>query len=1039
MNLEKQLPDAQNLQRDALRVAVVSVFYFVAQWLAFLFPDEGNLLVTIWPAGGIGLAALLLNRRRLWLPILLGMFLVGTTALLLSGRPFFASLGFMTANVLESFLCAWVITRWGGDRVRFARVREVILLIFAATVVNGFTALIGAGTAWLVNPAPFWDLWANWWIADFVGILIVALLIVAWSNPAEFFQRRDWKWHVESVIALMLWGWLVWLVFDSAWGRNAHFLQPYTLIPLLIYICVRFELRGSTTALLVMALIFLNSSVVIEGPLLWGGHTFQERTLLAQGFLGTTAMVSYLVTAALSERKRVEESLLRSQELYQDVVERQGVGVYRIRVRQSLSWQSVDVPPYEYEFINDEYCRLTGASRAEHLADPTMTLRMVHPDDYPDFAAKNEESDQNLTPFVWEGRMIIGGEVRWVHYSSRPRNIGDGDRILTGILMDITDRKQAEEALRASEERFRSLIVSAPDAVYVVGQDGKIVFANAEASRLLGYSPDELTGMPVENLLSPNAREAHVASRAKYMQEPRSRLMGTQTHLVVLHKNGAKISVDIKLSPIETEAGMQVLVFMRDITELKHAQKELQQSHEMYQDLVERQGVGVYRIRVKKYQSWEQTEQSHYEYEFVNDEYCRLTGATREEHFADPTLTLKLIHPEDFPSFAKKNEESDLTNEPFVWEGRMIIHGEVRWMYYASRARHVPEIGEVWTGILMDITARKQAEEVALRMTNRWSSAYQAAAEMGASLKTEQVYSAIHHAVQDIMPCPTFIVWLCDTLLVRLVGSYVFENGQRLMPSPYRADYCLGNWIAQNHRSVLLNSRAEITSSGIPCELPEEAPLAESVLAVPMWVKGEIIGILSVQSGDVGVYSRDDMQLLEMLAGHLAIAIENARLYEEVRRLALTDQLTGIFNRTFFEVELLRMELGRDFPVSIIIADLDNLKKINDVFGHARGDALIQSTAKLLQEALRASEILARIGGDEFAVVLPHTDAGAVQEVLSRIHDRIMQQNDAYPDMPVQLSIGVATAERGSLIMEAFKSADRAMYADKVRRKGAAR
>jgi diguanylate cyclase (GGDEF)-like protein len=146
--------------------------------------------------------------------------------------------------------------------------------------------------------------------------------------------------------------------------------------------------------------------------------------------------------------------------------------------------------------------------------------------------------------------------------------------------------------------------------------------------------------------------------------------------------------------------------------------------------------------------------------------------------------------------------------------------------------------------------------------------------------------------------------------------------------------------------------------------------------------------------------------------------------------------LTGIFNRNFFEAELARFELGRDYPISIIIADVDRLKAVNDTHGHAAGDELLRQTADVLSSVFRAGDVLARIGGDEFAALVSHTDSTALEHIVVRIRERLAVHNSTHSDLPVQFSIGTATAEKNSL-NDIFKLADQRMYADKaVRRVG---
>ena len=128
-----------------LRLGLISLLYFSAQMFAFNFPDSFGLVAAIWPAAGVALAALLLTPRRHW-PVLLGcLFAAGIAANLTTPRPVFASVGFMLANVCETAASAWLITRLCGDKIRFARVREVLALMIAVVVINAATALIGAG------------------------------------------------------------------------------------------------------------------------------------------------------------------------------------------------------------------------------------------------------------------------------------------------------------------------------------------------------------------------------------------------------------------------------------------------------------------------------------------------------------------------------------------------------------------------------------------------------------------------------------------------------------------------------------------------------------------------------------------------------------------------------------------------------------------------------------------------------------------------------------------------------------------------------
>lgn len=167
-----------------------------------------------------------------------------------------------------------------------------------------------------------------------------------------------------------------------------------------------------------------------------------------------------------------------------------------------------------------------------------------------------------------------------------------------------------------------------------------------------------------------------------------------------------------------------------------------------------------------------------------------------------------------------------------------------------------------------------------------------------------------------------------------------------------------------------------------------------------------------------------------MLVG-LADITEQKRIQEELQYLSMHDALTGVYNRTYFEAELKRLQKGRQYPVSIIMLDTDNLKLVNDTYGHAQGDKLLQTVAALIREVLRAEEVFARIGGDEFAILLPHSNAEATQLVVSRIKDQLDQGNSQNGNDHIKVSIGLGTADVKDDLIEAFKRADADMYVNK--------
>ncbi|MCL5985717.1 MAG: diguanylate cyclase [Actinobacteria bacterium] len=156
---------------------------------------------------------------------------------------------------------------------------------------------------------------------------------------------------------------------------------------------------------------------------------------------------------------------------------------------------------------------------------------------------------------------------------------------------------------------------------------------------------------------------------------------------------------------------------------------------------------------------------------------------------------------------------------------------------------------------------------------------------------------------------------------------------------------------------------------------------------------------------------------------------ERKRLETQLKMLSMRDPLTGLYNRAYYNDELARLDGSREYPISIISTDLDGLKLINDTMGHSKGDELIKSYASLLVSAFRKSDVTARIGGDEFAIILPHTDANACHMLCRRLEAGIETYNESNKYLPLSISVGISTSlDKETSLIETYKRADTNMY-----------
>jgi len=186
-------------------------------------------------------------------------------------------------------------------------------------------------------------------------------------------------------------------------------------------------------------------------------------------------------------------------------------------------------------------------------------------------------------------------------------------------------------------------------------------------------------------------------------------------------------------------------------------------------------------------------------------------------------------------------------------------------------------------------------------------------------------------------------------------------------------------------------------------------------------------------------FTEADMKILSSISTFTGVAIENAFLYKKVEELAMVDSLTGINNRYYFN-EILRQETEKvkryDRTMCLLMMDVDNLKIINDTFGHITGDKILSSLADILRIAVRESDFLARFGGDEFVIIMPEATEGHAFILAKRIQEMIARWNKQETTPGLNLSISIGAREAGpDNIDQILAEADRDLYDCKVFRK----
>ncbi|MCC6146299.1 MAG: PAS domain S-box protein, partial [Anaerolineaceae bacterium] len=430
----------------------------------------------------------------------------------------------------------------------------------------------------------------------------------------------------------------------------------------------------------------------------------------------------------------------------------------------------------------------------------------------------------------------------------------------------------------------------------------------------------------------------------------------------------------------------RVVVSVIDITEQKKTVELLRTAEERYRAMVEQISAAIYVNQALK--------------RGVNIYFSpkieAMTGYTPKEWLEEPDLWNRVIHPEDRTIVVARSERANYSGEPFDMEYRLINkNGRTIWVRdQAGLIWDEQTHGPVWQGLLTDISAPKQVAEDLRQSEARFRLLLESQGE--------------------------------GTLLFNLAGEIVFANpaAEELFGVPAGAlvhSYLREHLSPRQANQLLEKAHSTPRGQSASMEIPIKSFKTEQrwlLVTLSPWheAQGQIAGGLAT-CRDITAQKKTERKL---------------------RYQSTHDVLTGLFNRTYFENRLQEMEQEGTFPLSLGVADVDGLKEVNDRYGHTEGDRLLKHMAAIFMHAVRQGDIVARIGGDEFVILLPNTDETSAHKVLDRLHDLLKQENNRNSEIPMRVSLGFATAQNPEDMAELFHRADQAMYAEKAlhRQKG---
>jgi diguanylate cyclase (GGDEF)-like protein len=269
-------------------------------------------------------------------------------------------------------------------------------------------------------------------------------------------------------------------------------------------------------------------------------------------------------------------------------------------------------------------------------------------------------------------------------------------------------------------------------------------------------------------------------------------------------------------------------------------------------------------------------------------------------------------------------------------------------------------------------------------------------------------------------------------LIEHKTGELFFEvaigvKGEELKTIKLMKGLGIAGWVAEHGEPVISN---DVNSDPRFYKGVDEITgfKTKNMVCVPVKTKERIIGSLEVINSNRGGFEFDDVVILYAFANQVAIAIENAQLYQE----SLSDSLTGLYHHKYFELRL-KEEMARSkrykYPLTLALIDIDFFKNVNDTYGHLVGDTVLKVLAKILKEGTRFIDVVARYGGEEFAVILPYVSYKDALEIGERLRKTI--EDTSFEGIRITISVGIGYTDGESTdfdYKELINFADKALY-----------
>lgn len=629
----------------------------------------------------------------------------------------------------------------------------------------------------------------------------------------------------------------------------------------------------------------------------------------------------------------------------------------------------------------------------EEVFEPSYDafLNAIHPDDRETVNNTYTLSIQNKEDYEVDHRILMkNGKIKWVTETCKHEYDKNRNPIKSvGIVQDITKRKRNEKLLIDSEHRLKKAQEIAHVGDWELNLETKTMWASQESFNIYGVKRDN------EYLPLKKAQACVKESDREKLDIALSNLINKKGEydvvFTVTREDDKEERVIHSIAVLEERDNKPYSVsgVLNDITEQKNLERELKESIRNRNILLSNLPGMAYRC----------LNDNDWTMEFVSDGCVELTGYKPDQLINNSTISFNdLIQPE-YRERVREGCEIAMKEKTISREEYQIktITGELKWVWEQGQALYDNK-GNVIAieGFVTDITEQKKLES-----------------ELKESIRRRNVL--LSNLPGLAYRCLNDNDWTMEFVSEGCYELTGYEPHQLINNS--KISY---NDIIQPEFRKLIRESWEVAVKNKSISREEYKIKTSNGKIKWVWEQGQ------------AVYDNNGNVIA--LEGFITDITNRKKREEEIKYLSYHDSLTGVYNRGFFDTELKRLNTKRQLPLSIIMGDINGLKMTNDIFGHASGDILLKTVSDIITSCCRTEDIIARVGGDEFSVILPKTDYKMAKKISDRITKTCTEyEKDKTNKIAPSISFGFATKNNEEQPIEKIlRDAEELMYKKKL-------